>query len=143
MVRDFTFLLLVLSGLVTVACAGDQETPLLSQDTPGFAPVTFEPGTVLDDMASLVSDSTFLVFDLDGMFFLADSLRIAGPDLCSYIHVHGQRIRSAGLYGPNSEPIYQSEHLGECGYGPPNFFYIPFVSAGPSAGGYVEIPSEE
>ncbi len=66
-----------------------------------------------------------LVFQLDYVDFLADGLTTipAHEPFCSYEHVHGTEITSL-LPGPDGEYLKRTEHLGECGYGPPNFFLI-------------------
>ena len=62
---------------------------------------------------------SLLVFRLDGVDYLTDGLFTAIPDFCPYEHVHGPPIEPV-LPGPSI-----SEHLGDCGYGPPNFYTIP------------------
>ena len=72
---------------------------------------------------SAVPEGSVLVFLLDGVFYLPTGLHVEGPDECSYNHVHGPTITSL-TPGSNGEFITRSEHLGACGYGPPNFFII-------------------
>lgn len=65
------------------------------------------------------------VFYLDGVDYLTDGLTTMGahPPNCEYEHVHGGEIRSL-LPGPDGEYLTRTEHLGNCGFGPPNFFLI-------------------
>ena len=99
--------------------------------TPTPTPVIQEVALQIQDQPALdgalgnVPPGNILVFVLDSVAFHADGLTVieAHVPLCTYIHVHGPPITSA-LPGPDGKPIERSEHLDECGYGPPNFFYI-------------------
>ncbi len=66
-----------------------------------------------------------LVFRLEDVDFLPDGLvtMAAHPPNCDYEHVHGPEITSL-LPGPDGEYVTRTEHMGNCGYGPPNFFLI-------------------
>jgi hypothetical protein len=78
------------------------------------------------DPGDEVPEGRVLVFLLDGVFFDATGLATIDAHLpfCSYRHVHGGTIKSLI---PQSDGSYveRSEHLGECGFGPPNFYVIP------------------
>ena len=84
---------------------------------------TPEPTPMPATPDSAVPEGSVLVFLLDGVFYLPTGLHVEGPDECSYNHVHGPTITSL-TPGSNGEFITRSEHLGACGYGPPNFFII-------------------
>ena len=66
-----------------------------------------------------------LVFRLEGSDFLTGGLEVveAHPPFCAYQHVHGAEIKSV-LPGPDGRFITRTEFLGECGFGPPNFYII-------------------
>ena len=72
-----------------------------------------------------VPEDHVLVFLLDGVFFLPGGLQVVAAHVpfCSYEHLHGGTISSL-LPGSNGDPVTRSEHLGECGFGPPNFFIV-------------------
>jgi hypothetical protein len=72
------------------------------------------------------TDGWIVVFRLDSVDYLTDGLIVIDAHIpfCEYIHVHGPPIQSV-LPGPDGQPFTRSEHLGECGYGPPNFFLVP------------------
>lgn len=65
-----------------------------------------------------------LVFRLDNVDFVPAGLTTIPAHLpqCSYEHVHGGEITS--LLPVNGAFVKKKEHLGECGFGPPNFFLI-------------------
>ena len=67
-----------------------------------------------------------LVFRLDGVDFFPDGLVHTDAHVpnCEYQHVHGGPITSV-LPGPDGRPLIRTEHLGDCGFGPPNFYLIP------------------
>jgi hypothetical protein len=72
-----------------------------------------------------VPAGSVLVFILGGVMFEVDGLSVVGahPPYCEYEHVHGPAIRSL-LPLPDGTFITRTEHLGECGYGPPSFFIV-------------------
>lgn len=77
-------------------------------------------------------ENTILVFVVDQKAYYPDGLRIAQPDACSYIHVHGPEIFAVipdaqlkVAHEEDYEPPSRTEDEGECGYGPPNFYEIP------------------
>ena len=79
----------------------------------------------LDDALEDIPPGKILVFVVDFVAFEVDGLFVIGahPPHCGYLHVHGPQITSV-LPGPEGKPIVRSEHLGECGYGRPTFFFI-------------------
>lgn len=94
--------------------------------TSGAPPVETPPGS---DNATWVADESvtvprgkILTFYLGGVFYNASELVSVDAHLpfCSYWHVHGAPI--SPVQPPGGGSI--SEHLGECGYGPPNFYLI-------------------
>ena len=78
------------------------------------------------ELGTLVGPDEVLVFLLDGVFYLPDGLYAvpAHEPFCSHEHVHGEQIRSL-IPGSSGEYITRTEHLAECGFGPPNFYVIP------------------
>ena len=66
-----------------------------------------------------------LVFLLDGVYFNVSGLEVVAAHLpfCSYEHVHGPTIKSI-VPQANGSYAEASEHPGECGFGPPNFYVI-------------------
>ncbi|MCA9850829.1 MAG: hypothetical protein KC461_09350 [Dehalococcoidia bacterium] len=89
--------------------------------TPSPTPVNGVPAA----FDSTPGPGQLLVFRLDGVDFFPKGLGTvaAHEPFCSYEHVHGPEITSV-LPGPDGEYIKRTEHMGECGYGPPNFFLI-------------------
>ena len=71
-------------------------------------------------------DGSVLVFLNDGVFFSPDGLELvdAHEPFCGYEHVHGPTIISL-IPGAGGQHTSRDEHLGECGFGPPNFHVIP------------------
>lgn len=65
------------------------------------------------------------MFLLDGVYFLTDGLEVVESHVpfCSYEHVHGPPIESL-LPASDGRPLEAIEHLGACGFGPPNFYLI-------------------
>ncbi len=85
-------------------------------------PVPVSAGTSLTEITP--EPGWMLVFVLDGVEFSVSSLRVAGPDACKYVHVHGGPIIPIAQV-PQGGQIFYSEHLEACGFGPPNFRFIP------------------
>jgi hypothetical protein len=85
------------------------------------ATATAEPG----DLRNSVPPGKVLVLLLDGEYFGVSGLEVVGAHLpfCSYEHVHGPTIKSI-VPQANGSYVERSEHLGECGFGPPNFYVI-------------------
>ena len=79
-------------------------------------PATFE---------TVAGSGQVLIFRLDGVDFVAAGLETVAIHLpfCTYEHVHGGKIRS--LVPVNGVFVERTEHLGDCGFGPPNFFVVP------------------
>lgn len=100
------------SVAATTAPTAAATTGQQSSRIPAEAEATAGPGQVL-------------VFNLENVDFVAAGLTTipAHPPNCSYAHVHGGEITSL-LPGGNGSYITRTEHLEECGYGPPNFFLI-------------------
>ena len=63
--------------------------------------------------------------DLDGVDYLTNGLIHMGPHApnCTYEHVHGGEIRSL-TPGSNGQSMTRTEHLGDCGFGPPSFSMV-------------------
>lgn len=94
-------------------------TPRPTQVVGDPRPLDLGPGTIVETVK--VDEGWMVVFVLDGQWFHGSGLRVAQPDACDYIHVHGGPITPV-----NSETFFfKSEHLGECGFGPPNFLMVP------------------
>ncbi|MBT5774886.1 MAG: hypothetical protein HOH95_10985, partial [Dehalococcoidia bacterium] len=74
------------------------------------------------DPRNSIPPNKVLVFYLGGVFYDATGLVSIEAHLpfCSYLHVHGGPIAPVLPTGGSSA----SEHLGECGFGPPNFYLI-------------------
>jgi hypothetical protein len=85
------------------------------------ATATAEPG----DLRNSVPPGKVLVLLLDGEYFGVSGLEVVAAHLpfCSYEHVHGPTIKSI-VPQANGSYVERSEHLGECGFGPPNFYVI-------------------
>lgn len=97
-----------------------------SETTDGPPAVSTPPGAATPAaFGDQVPDDHVLVFVLDGVYYLPGGLQVIDAHLpfCSYVHVHGGTISSL-LPGPGGSPLTRSEHLGECGFGPPNFFIV-------------------
>ena len=92
--------------------------------TPSPTPTPFVEGTPVDWPAE-VGPGQVGVFLLDGIYFLTDGLAVMGKHSpnCEYEHVHGGQITSI-IPGEGGQYVTRTEHLGNCGYGPPNFFLI-------------------
>ena len=93
-----------------------------TEPPPTETPASTEGATSVDGEGVTVPNGKVLTFYLDGVFYDASGLVTidAHVPFCSYRHVHGGSIapvKPAG--GPSA-----SEHLGECGFGPPNFYLI-------------------
>ncbi len=109
------------------------ETPGIQPPTPSASPGTEDPppvetpaaaegATPVTDETSSVPAGKILTFYLGGVFYDAAGLVTIDAHLpfCSYRHTHGGPIAPVKPAGGASV----SEHLGECGYGPPNFYLI-------------------
>lgn len=82
-------------------------------------------GEAVDGMMHSITRDEVMVFVLDGVPFGIDGLQVieAHEPFCSYQHVHGGPVRSI-VPGPDGKHVERTEHLGECGYGEPNFMVI-------------------
>lgn len=99
-------------GATTIVGEGQpplEEAPPPPTGTPVAARPNEEPPTGM-----------ILAIPFDGTWYYADSLVItaAHGEFCTYEHLHGGEIESVGRL------FKRTEHLGECGYGPPNLFWI-------------------
>ncbi|MDA1239973.1 MAG: hypothetical protein O2798_03920 [Chloroflexi bacterium] len=85
-----------------------------------------EGGEAVPSPLSTIVRGQTIVFMLDGVPFATDGLSVidAHEPYCSYRHVYGGPIRSI-IPRPDGTYVEASEHLAECGYGPPNFMIIP------------------
>ena len=106
--------------------SGTPEGSATPGEDDGPPPVsTPPPGAVAAELGDDVPAGKVLVFLLDGVFFDPTGLSTidAHVPFCSYRHVHGGPIKSLAPQSDGST-LERSEHLGECGFGPPNFYIV-------------------
>lgn len=84
-----------------------------------------EGGEAVGDPLRTIVRGQVIVFVLDGVPFGVDGLQVveAHVPFCAYTHVHGGPIRSI-VPASDGRYVDRAEHLGECGYGPPDFRII-------------------
>jgi hypothetical protein len=84
-----------------------------------------EGGEAVSDPLRTIVRGQVIVFVLDGVPFAIDGLQVveAHQPFCAYTHVHGGPIRSI-VPASDGRYVDRAEHLGECGYGPPDFRII-------------------
>lgn len=84
-----------------------------------------EGGEAVGDPLRTIVRGQVIVFVLDGVPFGLDGLEVveAHVPFCAYTHVHGGPIRSI-VPASDGRYVDRAEHLGECGYGPPDFRII-------------------
>ncbi len=90
-------------------------------------PTSAPPSDGLEaSLGDTAPEGSVLVFLLDGIFFDPAGLSVveAHEPFCSYEHVHGGLIQSI-IPGSSGNYVTRTEHLGECGFGPPAFYVIP------------------
>jgi len=123
---------------MTGRCVQGESTPTptpTASSTPSPTPTTavadptweeiLQGGEAVGSPLHSIVRGQVIVFVLDGVVFESSALQVteAHAPFCSYVHVHGGPIRSI-VPGADGQYVERSEHLGECGYGPPDFRII-------------------
>ena len=107
----------------TTGIASPSPTSVADPDEPPLVEIPDgSTNAIPHDPRSSIPPEKIMVFYLKGVFYEATGLVNveAHEPFCSYLHVHGGPI--APVLPAGGAPA--SEHLGECGFGPPNFYLI-------------------
>ncbi|PKN79083.1 MAG: hypothetical protein CVU47_11230 [Chloroflexi bacterium HGW-Chloroflexi-9] len=120
-VVNMTFAGLRIAGVATPTPTATPAPPVA--DGPWEA--ILEGGETVSDPLRTIVRGQVIVFVLDGVPFAIDGLQVveAHQPFCAYTHVHGGPIRSI-VPASDGRHVDRAEHLGECGYGPPDFRII-------------------